>query len=77
MASREVHVNLKIADLDHVKAIIDKLVAERDAAVARAEQAEQAVARVRELHRQLAWPNCHYDNQPWPCITIRALDGTP
>lgn len=52
--------------------------------LSRLEQAEQAVARVREKHaeRVLVYPNGaeeHYcsaeENSAWPCDTIRALDG--
>lgn len=54
------------------------------ALLSRLEQAEQAVARVREKHaeRVLVYPNGaeeHYcsaeENSAWPCDTIRALDG--
>lgn len=49
----------------------------------RLEQAEQAVQRVRELHSygKLGYPNgdeehyCTYDENAWPCETIRVLDG--
>ena len=49
----------------------------------RAREAEQAVQRVRELHSygKLIYPNgdeehyCTYDENAWPCETIRALDG--
>lgn len=49
----------------------------------RAEQAEQAVARVREVHRPVSDPfgvscaACIGDSRrsPYPCDTIRALDG--
>ncbi|HEU4544467.1 MAG TPA: hypothetical protein VFR23_25275, partial [Jiangellaceae bacterium] len=48
-------------------------------AVARAEAAEQAVQRVRELHRPDVFQPAHCDQcaVPYPCVTIRALDGTP
>ena len=49
----------------------------------RADQAEAAVARVRALHKQVTYaggtPHCYEccDDviYPWPCDTIRALDG--
>lgn len=61
--------------------IIERLTAERDAALA-------AIERVRAVHRKDArlpdWPECTHctvgmlqDPVDWPCDTIRALDGAP
>jgi hypothetical protein len=42
-------------------------------------EAWKAIARVRELHSEVQWaekaPFCDYDNNLYPCPTIKALDG--
>ncbi len=44
----------------------------------RAQSAEAAVVRVRELHSRYqahGADGCDYCREPWPCTTIAALDG--
>ena len=62
---------------------------EQESLLARAEQAEAAIARVRELHVEgphqtcmvcatwKTWADGRTDllGEPWPCSTIRALGG--
>jgi hypothetical protein len=44
----------------------------------RAEQAENTIQRVRDVHRKdRAGEWCDHDGFAWPCLTIRALDETP
>ena len=48
----------------------------------RAREAEARIMAVRDVHTGTVWPGvadkpiCDACDQPWPCATIRALDGT-